>query len=508
MSARALMILGTASHVGKSLLTAGLGRILSDEGIRVAPFKAQNMSLNSAATPDGREIGRAQALQAEACRVIPCAEMNPILIKPTSDTGSQVVLLGRVWGDVTASDYHQRRVEELFPAVLESYETLAARHDLILLEGAGSPAEINLRKHDIVNMRMAHAADAECLLVGDIDRGGVFAALLGTIELLEAEDRARIRGFVINKFRGDEALLRPGVEMIEQRIGIPCAGVVPFLRNLGLEEEDGVAMEDRRTPSRVWQSSNASADRPLRIGVVAVPHMANFTDFDALAAEPSVSLAFLENPANANLADVLILPGSKQTLDDLVWIREAGFANILASYSGMLIGVCGGFQMLGLSIDDPSGVESRGVHRSIVGLGKLPVRTVMRAEKTVRRATGRVHAWGAPAFQGYEIHMGETHYENGAGPFADILREGEHQPIPDGAIASSGRVWGSYVHGLFDDDAFRHGFLAGVRKECGLAPAATYVCVTAERQARIDRWAEHLRQSLDMNFIRGLVGIV
>src|SRR6202167_2823030 len=284
MSARALMILGTASHVGKSLLTAGLGRIFSDEAIRVAPFKAQTMSLTSAATPDGREIGRAQALQAEACRVAPCAEMNPVLIKPSSDTGAQIVLLGKVWGQVTASDYHQRRVEDLFPPVLESYKKLAASHDLILLEGAGSPAEINLRKHDIVNMRMAHAANAACLLVGDIDRGGVFAALLGTIELLDPEDRARIRGFVINKFRGDAELLRPGVEMMEQRLGIPCAGVVPFLRDLGLEEEDGVAMEDRRSAKRVWQDAesateNAGAtERPLRVGVIAVPHMANFTD--------------------------------------------------------------------------------------------------------------------------------------------------------------------------------------------------------------------------------------
>src|SRR5271155_3017009 len=268
MSARALMILGTASHVGKSLVTAGLGRIFSDDGIRVAPFKAQNMSLNSAATPDGREIGRAQALQAEACRVAACAAMNPILIKPSSDRGSQVILLGRVWGQVTASDYHRGRVEELFPTVLESYRTLAARHDLILLEGAGSPAEINLREHDIVNMRMAHASDASCLLVGDIDRGGVFAALLGTIELLEPEDRARIRGFIINKFRGDVSLLRPGVEMIERRLGIPCAGVIPFLHDLGLEEEDGVAMEDRRTVKHAWpdKEKSASSERPLRVG--------------------------------------------------------------------------------------------------------------------------------------------------------------------------------------------------------------------------------------------------
>jgi adenosylcobyric acid synthase len=500
------MVLGTASYVGKSLLTAGLGRIFSDEGIRVAPFKAQNMSLNSAATPDGREIGRAQALQAEACRVAPCAEMNPILIKPSTDTGSQIVLLGRVWGQVTASDYHQRRVEELFPAVLESYRTLAARHDLILLEGAGSPAEINLRKHDIVNMRMAHAADAACLLVGDIDRGGVFAALLGTMELLEPEDRARIRGFVINKFRGDVELLRPGVEMMEQRLGIRCAGVVPFLRDLGLEEEDGVAMDDRRTPKRVWRDTAEATlpERPLRVGVVAVPHMANFTDFDALAAEPSVSLAFLDDPAQAGLADVLILPGSKQTLDDLQWIRERGFAHCLATYSGLLIGICGGFQMLGLSLEDPSGVESGGIPRTLPGLGQLPVRTIMRDKKTVRRATGRVRLWGGPSFSGYEIHMGETQYENGAEPFAEILRECEQQPILDGAISSSGRVWGTYIHGLFDDDSFRHKFLYFARETSGLTPARSYICVTAERQARMDRWAGHLRQSLDLNLIHEL----
>jgi adenosylcobyric acid synthase len=422
--------------------------------------------------------------------------MNPILIKPSSETGAQVVLLGRVWGQVTASDYHQRRVEALFPAVLDSYRKLADSHDLILLEGAGSPAEINLRKHDIVNMRMAHAANAECLLVGDIDRGGVFAALLGTVELLEPEDRARIRGFVINKFRGDAKLLRLGVEMMEQRLGIPCAGVVPFLRGLGLEEEDSVAMEDRRM-KRVWPNTEvASPDRPLRLGVVAVPHMANFTDFDALAMEPSVSLGFLDDPAQVSLADVLIIPGSKQTLDDLQWLRDRGFAHCLAAYPGILIGVCGGFQMLGLSIDDPTGVESAGVPRTMPGLGQLPIRTIMRGEKTVRRAVG-------PSFRGYEIHMGETLYESGAEPFAEILREGEQHPISDGAVGSSGRVWGTYIHGLFDDDAFRHKFLQSARQACGLAPPLRHTCVTAERQARIDRWANHLRQSLDMQLIRG-----
>ena len=507
MSARSLMVLGTASHVGKSLLTAGLGRIFSDDGIRVAPFKSQNMSLNSAATPDGREIGRAQALQAEACRAVPCAEMNPVLIKPSSDTGAQIVLLGRVWGQVTASDYHQRRVEDLFPAVLESYASLAAAYELILLEGAGSPAEINLREHDIVNMRMAHAADAACLLVGDIDRGGVFASLLGTLELLDPDDRARIRGFVINKFRGDLSLLTPGIETIERRLGIPCAGVVPFLHNLGLEEEDGVAIEDRRTAARVWQDAGPSLDRPLRIGVVALPHMANFTDFDALAMEPSVALAFLDDPSHAAMADVLVLPGSKQTLDDLEWVRHRGFAAALGRHAGPLIGICGGFQMLGVAIDDPAGVESGGGARAVEGLGLLPIRTVMRGQKTVRRAAGSARCWNGVRFHGYEIHMGETLYEQGGQPFAQIVREGDSEPISDGAIAASGLVWGTYVHGLFDDDRLRHAFLDAVRERRGLSPARDKMRVAEERQARIDRWANHLRQSLNLDLIRGWTGL-
>jgi adenosylcobyric acid synthase len=485
LNARALMILGTASHVGKSLLTAGLGRIFSDDGIRVAPFKAQNMSLNSAATPDGREIGRAQALQAEACRVIPCAEMNPVLIKPSSETGAQVVLLGKVWGQVTASDYHQRRVEELFPIVLQSYRTLASQYQLILLEGAGSPAEINLRKHDIVNMRMAHAADASCLLVGDIDRGGVFASLLGTMELLEPEDRARIRGFVINKFRGDVSLLLPGIDTMEQRLQIPCVGVVPLLRDLGLDEEDSVAMQDRR---RIWPHTSSLPDRPLRIGVVALPHMANFTDFDSLAAEPSVSLLFVENPQEAAFADVIILPGTKQTLDDLQWIRDRGFDRFLATYDGFIIGICGGFQMLGLSIEDPAGVESAGRPRTMQGLGHLSVRTVMQGEKTVRRVTKRTGLWAGCAFSGYEIHMGETRSDSGSECSDPIL--------------SSNKVYGTYIHGLFDDDAFRHRFLDFARESRGLAQAHTHVLVAAEREARIDRWASHLRQSLELNLIR------
>lgn len=509
------MVLGTASHVGKSILSAGMGRVFADEGYRVAPFKAQNMSLNSAATPEGGEIGRAQALQAEACRAVPSIEMNPVLLKPATDTGAQVMLLGKIWGQVTASDYHIRRVEQLFPEVLDAYRRLAMNYDLILLEGAGSPSEVNLREHDIVNMRMAHAADAACLLVGDIDRGGVFASLLGTWELLEPEDRARIRGFVINKFRGDESLLRPGVAMIERRLGLPCVGVVPFLCDLGLDEEDGVALEDRPSAARRWKNLESGPARALRIGVIALPHMANFTDFDALALEPSTSLVFLERPEEMAAADLLILPGTKQTLDDLRWLEHRGFGRELHRLSEVgvpIIGICGGFQMLGVAIEDPHGIENQGEPCSRTGLGFLPVRTVLRAEKTVRRVRGslrgnffRNDSSAQLTFEGYEIHLGETFYQTGARPLAGIEREGTMGSVPDGATDESGRIFGTYVHGFFDSDHFRHSFIQAARAAVDLAPAQRYARVGAERDARIDRLADHLRRSLDMNLIRSWI---
>jgi adenosylcobyric acid synthase len=516
MPARALMILGTASHAGKSVLTAALGRILTDEGLRVAPFKAQNMSLNSAATPDGREIGRAQALQAEACRVPARAEMNPILIKPGTDCSSQVIVLGRVCGQVSAADYHQKRVEELFPLVLSAYQQLAAEHDVMLIEGAGSPAEINLKAHDIVNMRMAQAAGARCLLVGDIDRGGVFASLLGTVELLEPCERALLRGFVINKFRGDSRLLEPGLETIARRIGLPCAGVVPYLPDLGLDEEDSVSLEDRPRARHAWKLYEEGTARRLRIGVLAVPHLANFTDFDALAAEPSVSLAFLDTPEECDLADLLILPGSKQTLDDLEWLRRRGSEPAIQNFAGRagILGICGGMQMMGLAIEDPEGAESNGAARSGRGLGILPIRTVLQAEKVTRLARGRVCTSGVfgyplavPFFQGYEIHLGETVYSPEAQPFAEIQRLGETGNRPDGAVACGRKAFGTYVHGLFQDDAFRHSFLEAARSACGLAPIERKAFVAAERERRIDRLADHVRRALDMSLIRECVGV-
>jgi adenosylcobyric acid synthase len=459
-------------------------------------------------------------MQAEACRVPPSADMNPVLIKPSSETGAQVVLLGKVWGRVTASDYHRRRVEELFPTVLESYERLAAGYDVIVLEGAGSPAEINLRAHDIVNMRMAHAAGAACLLVGDIDRGGVFAALYGTLALLEPEDRARIRGVAINKFRGDLELLRPGLGMLEQRIDRPCLGVVPFIPDLGIEEEDGVAVEDRRTAARVWGDELRAAgdsDRRLRVGIVALPHLANFTDFDTLALEPSVAVAYLARAEEAAGADVLVLPGTKQTLDDLAWLETSGFARALVAHAarpgGCVAGVCGGMQMLGRRVEDPGGLESGGAPRARAGLGLLPIATRLLSEKVTRRAAGRLLApqlFGQPlapcAVAGYEIHLGETAYDPGAARFAEIERMGESIRLGDGAVGSSGRVFGTYLHGVLDDDAFRHAFVRSARAAVGLGPPRALAEVAAQRARRFDRLADHVRAALDVDRIESWIG--
>jgi adenosylcobyric acid synthase len=477
------------------------------------------MSLNSGATPDGREIGRAQALQAEACRQLPRAEMNPVLIKPSTHTSAQVVLLGRVWGQVDASDYYRRRVEELFPVVLDSFRALAAENDIVLLEGAGSPAEINLKSHDIVNIRMAIAAEAPCLLVGDIDRGGVFASLLGTLELLDSAERSHIRAFIINKFRGDVSLLMPGIRMIEDRIGIPCAGVVPYLKSLGLDEEDSVALENRSGVNS-WKASlsDASESRCLRVGVIAFPHLSNFTDFDALTAEPSVALAYIGKPEDLDLADLLVFPGTKQTLDDLLWLKDTGLAAAIELWRAtraqktLLVGICGGMQILGLKIEDADGTEY-GKPMVADGLGYLPIRTTLRSAKVTRCATGALSGAllgsiepGTPVC-GYEIHLGETTYLPNAEPFARILRFGDSESVLDGAIDVDGGVFGTYLHGLFDDDGFRHSFVRAARERCGLAEPAKYARVHAEREGRINRLAEEVRRSLDMNLMYRLLGI-
>ena len=491
MPTPAIMILGTGSHVGKSLVATALCRIFCRHGVRVAPFKAQNMSLNSAVTPEGLEIGRAQALQAEAAGIAASVHMNPILLKPEGNMTSQVVVRGKIWGRLSASDYHQRRVEELLPIVRESYEILASTHDLVILEGAGSPAEINLKQHDIVNMRMAQLASAACLLVGDIDRGGVFAALLGTLELLEPDERELIRGLAINKFRGDVTLLEPGLRMLEERTQKSCLGVIPHFLNLALDEEDSLGLP--QVAAEGWMP-DASSARKLRIAVVTLPSLSNFTDFDALRSEPSVDLRLVRSSAALSGADVVILPGSKQTASDLRWLRQEGMAADV-TVAPLLVGVCGGMQMLGRSIYDPENIEEGG---SVSGLGCLPIDTVMRNAKTTVQTRARLAAdrlfgqsVASAEVSGYEIHVGETRYLPGSEAFA-LTAEGQK----DGCIA--GNTFGSYLHGLFDDDAFRHTFLTAARAMRQLSPATVFNCWQAERESALNAFAAHVEGSLDM----------
>lgn len=504
-AARSVMVLGTASHVGKSLIAAALCRIFSDDGYAVAPFKAQNMSLNSAATPTGGEIGRAQALQAECARVAPSVDMNPVLLKPSSDTSSQVVVLGEIAGESDARTYHRERVTTLFPIVVAAYERLAQTCDLVVLEGAGSPAEINLKALDIVNLRMARAANAPCMLVADIDRGGMFAALFGTLALLEPNEREQIRGFVVNKFRGDRALLQPGIEEIEQRIGIPCFGVIPYLHELGLDEEDGVSLEDERRRAQWRDGGSTDPERALRVAVIALPHLANFTDFDALASEESVDLIYAREPRMLDAADVVIIPGTKRTIDDLDWLRETGFECALEPHlaRGLVVGICGGFQMLGQSIDDPHGVEGGGTR---AGLGALSICTTLHRIKTTRTVHGQYVASAlfgqsfAPCeLDGYEIHVGETTYLDDA---RSVIA---YEFGKDGASTRNGSVMGTYVHGVFGADDFRARAIDAARRTRGLRATSAYTPWRAEREARIDRWAAHVRGQLDLRAIRAIV---
>jgi len=502
--ARAIMVLGTGSHVGKSLLTAALCRIFAQRGHSVAPFKSQNMSLNSAATIEGLEIGRAQALQAEAAGIAASVHMNPILIKPSGDCTSQVVVRGKIWGQISAADYHQRRVEELLPLVRESYQTLASQYQVIILEGAGSPAEINLKQHDIANMRMAEMADAACLLVGDIDRGGVFASLLGTVELLDQAERDRIRGFCINKFRGDLSLLQPGVRMMEERLRKPCLGVVPYLPGLALEEEDSVGLPPLTRTG--WEAIDKSHNRRLRIAVVALPSFSNFTDFDSLRAEPSVDLLFCRSAQLLANADVVVLPGSKETMSDLEWMMAGGFDQALRLFPGLIMGICGGMQMLGREIADPSGIERQGC---LPGIDLLPISTTMQTDKVTRLSSGTIQHTSLFQQQlrqrqvaGYEIHVGKTSYLDQAEPFV-TLENGEL----DGCISTDRRVLGTYLHGIFDEDSFRHEFLHAARSFHRLASPSVLNPWRAQREQSLDRLASQVSTSLDMRQIFSWAGL-
>ncbi len=511
--AKAIAILGTGSDVGKSVITSGLCRLLHRAGIRVAPFKAQNMSLNSFVTAEGGEIGRAQALQAEACGIPPHVDMNPILLKPESNTRSQVVVQGRVFATLDAQAYFTRgRDAVLFRAVQDSYERLAAQYDVIVIEGAGSAAEVNLRDRDLVNWATVELADARVVLVGDIDRGGVFAQIIGTLDLIAPEERARVCGIVINKFRGDRALFADGVRFLTERTGIPVLGVLPYLRDLALDQEDSLDVDAGRqvpfTPDHV------------NIAVLLLPHMSNFTDFNALAEEKDVVLRYVATPGEAIGADVMVIPGSKTTLADLAYLRDKGFERVLHDHvqrGGELVGICGGYQMLGQGVADPDGVETgdRGD-----GLGFLRVTTVLAREKITEQVEAyALHIDGPAALpiQGYLIHMGRTN-RDGHPPCFQL--QGKRELLPsrsdtagcddesaDGAVRDDGLVWGTYIHGLFDQSQFRRAWLNRLRNRKGLSAVELLQSqrVNEKRRDAMDRWADHVEQHFDLAPILALL---
>jgi adenosylcobyric acid synthase len=501
MTAAVLMVQGTSSSVGKSLVVTGLCRLFRRAGLRVAPFKAQNMALNSAVAADGGEIGRAQAVQADAAGIDPTVDMNPVLLKPEGESRSQVVVLGRPIGGMRAAEYHARK-PELRAVVRAALARLRERVDLVVIEGAGSPAEVNLKDRDIVNMDVARAAGARVILVGDIDRGGVFAAFVGTMELLEPEERALVGGFLVNKFRGDARLLDPGLSFLRERTGVPVLGVLPFLRGLRIADEDSVSLDHRRRTRR-------AAPGELEIAVVRLPRISNYDELDPLEHEPGVVVRYVDRPEELRGADLVILPGSKSTAADLAWLRASGVAHEVAARAARgepILGVCGGFQMLGRTLRDPEGVESG--EAEVPGLGLLPVVTRFRSQKTTARVRARVLApllGGDGEARGYEIHMGEVERLEGSPALRLASRNGAACDLEDGAVSADGAVVGTLVHGLLEDDAVRARLLAALRARRGLeAPEAPPI---PTREAEYDRLADALGAHLDWDSLCRLAGV-
>ena len=462
--ARAIMVLGTGSDVGKSITATALCRILKRKGYSVAPFKAQNMSNNSFVTVEGGEIGRAQAVQAEAAGVPPSVHMNPILLKPSSVRGSQVVLQGRVMAQMEAMDYYRIK-SRLKEAVMESYKKLAREYDVIVMEGAGSCCEMNLKENDLVNFSMARAAKAACILVADIDRGGVFAQIIGSYHLMTQEERGIVLGFIINKFRGDQRLFDTGITYIEDATDRPVLGLVPYYSDISIDPEDSVSVQENRCTYR------PVGPNTVNIGVLRLPAISNFTDIEALGGEPDVVVNYLFRPGDwSDLYDLLIIPGTKNVIEDACWLDKTGWREVirgLARTGGRILGICGGYQLMGKRIIDPHGVESdRGEQE---GLDILPVETVLCREKVVRKVKGR-YIEGDIEITGYEIHMGKTHILGDIGrPFLEIQgldRQGNSWP--DGCIIGDARISGTYVHGILDSPGFRGNLLNSIRRQKGL----------------------------------------
>ncbi len=490
----AIMLQGTCSNAGKSVLTAALCRIFLQDGLRVAPFKSQNMSLNSYVTHDGGEMGRAQVVQAQAALLDPDVRMNPILLKPSSDKGCQVIVNGHSAGNMTVDEYVAYK-NAAFTTAQEAYDSLAAENQVMVLEGAGSPAEVNLKQHDIVNMAMARHAHAKVLLVGDIDRGGVFASFIGTFEIFEQWEKDLLAGFVVNRFRGQKSLLHDAFAYMETKTGKPVLGTVDYITNLGLPEEDSVGFKAGLFDSPVPK------EKHVRIALIDLPHISNFTDFDPFLAEPDVHLFAARNPDDLIGADAIILPGSKNVIADLTWLKTSGLASEIVKKSTdsstEIIGICGGYQMLGKTIEDPHRIESSGV--TLDGLGLMDMATTLAEDKTLTLWNG-IHLESNLPAKGYEIHHGQSHTTSSKPVIQH--ENGSHC----GLGTENGLIWGSYLHGIFDNDAFRRWFIDRLRQRKGLV-ALNSIQAPYDLEPAFNRLADQVRDQIDMDRIYHLLGL-
>lgn len=492
MSAKSIMVQGTMSNSGKSFVAAALCRIFRQDGYMTAPFKSQNMALNSYITREGLEMGRAQVMQAEAAGIEPSARMNPILLKPTSQMGSQVIVNGEVIGNMKAMDYYRNK-PQFIPMVMEAYHSLAAEFDVIVLEGAGSPAEINLKDNDIVNMGMARMSGSPVLLVADIDRGGVFASIYGTVKLLEPEEQAMIKGIIINKFRGDVKILEPGLAMIEEKVGIPVVGVIP-MEHIDIDDED--SLSDRLNETEV----TAAVD----IAVIHLPHISNFTDFAVLERMKQISLRYVEKESQLGKPDLIILPGTKNTMHDMKWLRQSGLEAAILKLSSEQVpvfGICGGYQMLGQTLSDPHGVEQGG---NLAGMGLLPLETIFEEAKTRTRVEGQVLEKRGllrdigGRVSGYEIHMGVTRPAEGGRAIPLFLLEDGRE---DGCCNEAGTVFGTYLHGIFDSTPVVKSIVCWLMERAGIDPEEEIEDVSVVKEREYDKLARLVRSSLDMKKI-------
>lgn len=502
-----IMMMGTSSHVGKSILATAMCRILYRKGRKVVPFKAQNMALNSYVTRDGDEMGRAQVAQAEAAGMEPMVDMNPVLLKPTGNAASQVIIMGKPVGNMSAREYHRGYSLKAFDAVKEALGRLDKEYDTIVIEGAGSPAEINLKANDIVNMRVAKYLQAPVLLIADIDRGGALASLVGTLELLDEEERALVKGLVINKFRGDVTLLTPAIDFLEEKTGKPVLGVVPHIDQMGIDDEDSVSLEEKQA---------APTEGDIRIAVIQTPKISNFTDFDALAHEKDVALYYVKSVEDLGEPDVIMLPGSKNTTEDMLYLRKSGLGEKILAHAKAgkaVIGICGGYQMLGEVIRDPQHTESQ--NDEVAGLGLLGMETVFASEKLTSQVVAQcqdLHFMGqsisADNLQGYEIHMGHTAFTRKADnhPFTVCQRRGKACASQEGTANAAGNVFGTYIHGVFDNDVFRRSVLNAIRDSKGLEALANTRNVMAEKQQAYEHLADVVENALDMEKLYQIMG--